>query len=57
MEDADGQSLILTQVVSMQQKSANISSLTGNNKQQEHSESADLRQGSTYPENFIKIRP
>ena len=24
---------------------------------QEHSERADIRQGSTYPENFIKIRP
>ena len=24
---------------------------------QEHSESEDLRQGSTYPENFIKICP
>ena len=25
--------------------------------QQEHSESADLLQGSTYPENVIKIHP
>ena len=27
------------------------------NLKQEHSECADLRQESTYPENFIKIRP